>query len=360
MEQRQHPPDESRAPSLPTEFIVADQIWVTTGGQNRIWITWERQRRNRSVSAALGAQLFEIDIRSNRVWRYLLCAYQTLRILATHKPGLVFVQNPSIVLSLLAMSWCRLSGTPIVMDAHNAGVYPFEGRRPWANRVAQFLFRTVSLTLVTNEALADYVKQSGGRAFVLPDPLPVFKSPLTVPEVCSLQRVLFICTWAADEPYVEVIKAACQVSRNVTIYITGNSRGRETAAGLPLPDNVVLTGYLADPEYETLLQTCDLVIDLTTREDCLVCGAYEAVAAERPLIVSDTRALRGYFDRGTLYTNNQAPDLAEKIQLALLRAAGLIREMQALKVVKQREWEFLRQGLEAQLQGLAAATSEKA
>lgn len=326
---------------------------AATGREGRIWITWERQRRNRTLSAAVGAQLFEIDIRSSRLWRYFQCVHRTLRILATQKPVLVFVQNPSIILSLLAMGWCRLTRTPIVMDAHNAGVYPFEGRWPWANRIARLLFRAVDLTLVTNEALSAYVKRSGGRAFVLPDPLPVFEAPLVPPPLRSTQRVLFICTWAADEPYVEVIQSARLLDRNIKIYITGNSRGREHTAGIPLPENVVLTGYLGDSEYEVLLRTCDLVIDLTTREDCLVCGAYEAVAAERPLIVSDTRALRDYFTGGTLYTNNQSADLAEKIRLALARGVDLAHEMQTLKVKMSREWESRRQNLERWLQDLS-------
>ncbi len=327
---------------------------VATGRHDRAWITWELQRRNRTLSAALGARLFEVDVRSNRVWRYLRCIYRTLEILATLQPRLVFVQNPSIVLSFLAMAWCRLTGIPIVMDAHNAGVYPFEGLRPWANHIARFLFRAADLTLVSNEALASYVERSGGQAFVLPDPLPDFSSPLVSSPELSSRRVLFICTWATDEPYVEVIRSARQIDRNVAIYITGNSRGREAAAGLPMPDNIVLTGYLGDSEYEELLRTCDLVIDLTTRKDCLVCGAYEAVAAERPLIVSDTQALRGYFNRGTLYTNNQAADIADKIKQALEHKPDLIREMQELKATKIREWALLKQALEERLQGLSA------
>lgn len=323
--------------------------------KDRIWITWERQRRNRTLSAALDARLFEIDVRASRVKRYLLCIYRTLRVLVDEKPSLVFVQNPSIVLSLLAMTWCRLIRIPLVMDAHNAGVYPFEGKRPWANSIAKFLFRMVNLTLVTNDSLATYVHGSGGRAFVLPDPLPIFGAPMPRTTRPSRPCVLFICTWAADEPFLEVIEAARHLDNSITLYITGNSGGRENSGRMPLPENVVLTGYLSDTDYEVLLRSCNLVIDLTTRQDCLVCGAYEALAAEKPLIVSDTRALRIYFDRGTQYTNNQALDLADKIKLALSREMDMASEMKAMKAIKIQEWSFQHNNLERQLQRLVVS-----
>lgn len=325
--------------------------------KDRIWITWEHQRRNRTLSAVLDAKLFELDVRAGRMKRYFICIYRTLRILADENPSLVFVQNPSIVLSLLAMVWSRFTRTPIVMDAHNAGVYPFEGKYSWANWIARFLFRTVNLTLVTNNGLAAYVEQSGGQAFVLPDPLPIFDAPMPRAPESSRPRVLFICTWAADEPFLEVIEAARHLDHDITLYITGNSGGRETTGPMPLPNNIVLTGYLSDTDYEVLLRSCNVIIDLTTRQDCLVCGAYEALAAEKPLVVSDTGALRDYFDRGTQYTNNRALDIVEKIRSALRRETEMVNEMMVMKAMKIRDWSLQRQNLERQLQNLAIAKS---
>jgi glycosyltransferase involved in cell wall biosynthesis len=169
--------------------------------------------------------------------------------------------------------------------------------------------------------------------------------------------VLFVCSWAADEPYMEVIEAARLLGPDVDILITGNSRGREHKIGRGLPSNVVLTGFLDDSAYDELLQDSDLVIDLTAREDCLVCGAYEAMAASRPLLLSDTRALRQYFDRGTLFTSNHADDIARQTRTALTQLPEMAREMQLLKESRSAEWEEDRLELEKLLEGLAESKS---
>jgi len=62
-----------------------------------------------------------------------------------------------------------------------------------------------------------------------------------------------------------------------------------------MSDNLTLTAFIDDNAYVTLLYSCDLIVDLTTREDCLVCGAYESVSAEKPLLLSDTTALRVFW-----------------------------------------------------------------
>ena len=321
----------------------------------RIWITWERQRRNHSLSSALGAELFEIRLPGGRVGRYWRSIRRTLSILRRHSPELVFVQNPSIVLAALATTWGRLTRTPVVVDAHNAGVMPFEGRRAWANLLIKLIFRAARLTIVSNPALQAPVERAGGRAFALPDPMPSIGGS-GVPGTAGPAQVLFICTWAPDEPYLEVIEAARLLGDGVTVHITGRSHGRELAYGRPLPPNVVLTGFLPEHDYESLLRRSDVVIDLTTREDCLVCGAYEAMAVGRPLLVSDTRALRAYFDRGTLYTDNTAGDIAARVREALGRLPALAAEMAALREARTAEWSARIASLERELARIVAET----
>jgi len=144
---------------------------------------------------------------------------------------------------------------------------------------------------------------------------------------------LFVCTYSPDEPYHEVIRAAAQFEANLVVYISGKIPQKEQWLQHSIPKNVVLTGYLPEEEYVRLLHSVDVVIDLTTREDCLVCGAYESIAAERPLIVSDTKALREAFHLGTLYSNNTASDLVAQIKHATTFRETLQREMQELKTI---------------------------
>lgn len=297
----------------------------------RIWITWENQRRNHSISKALNAKLIQFDIKFNRVFRYPVAITKTLITFIKERPNLIFAQNPSIVLALVATIYGRIFNIPIIVDAHNAGVFPFNGNKMWANKLADFIFRASNFTVVTNSILAEHIIKRGGKPVILPDPIPELR-------YCNKKRVLngkfnilFICSWSEDEPYEEVIKAAKFLDKDVHIYITGNSKGKEKQMGIEIPKNIVFTGFLQEEDFIEILFSCDVVMDLTKRTNCLVCGAYEGVAAEKPLIISNTEVLRKYFYKGALYTNNTYKDLLEKINVANINKNLLKREIVELK-----------------------------
>ena len=312
--------------------------------EKRVWISWERHRRNQTTSSAVGAELFVVDHghKARSVLRYLLATISTLRILIKERPKLVFVQNPSMVLTLLALQYGRLFRTPVIVDAHNAGVRPFDGRSRWANKLAGYAMRTADLTIVTNRALAEHVDRHGGRSAILPDPLPDISCTQRTAPLQGKVNVLFICTWASDEPYIEVIRAAGFLDSSICIYITGNSKGRENAFGEPLPGNIVLTGYVSDEDYVRLMCSVDIIVDLTTRDDCLVCGAYEAISIEKPLILSDTVAIREYFSEGVLYTDNTAEDIARQIRACIERQAVFEGEVKKFKKDLALRWQEIK------------------
>ena len=323
---------------------------------SRIWVTWEKQRRNATLSEALGCRLYEFNLPYTGVVRYAAATALTLRAFVRHRPSIIFVQNPSIVLAALAVSYGSLFRIPVVVDTHNAGVEPFGGRSAWANRLVRFIRRRSAVTILSNEALAETVKSEAPdlHVAILPDPIPHLEAAATSPRLKGRTNVLFICSWAEDEPYVEVIRAATLVPDDTFIYMTGSSKGREKRFGDTLPANVVLTGYLSEQEYVGMLYACDVVIDLTTRENCLVCGAYEAVAAERGMILSGTSALRAHFRSGVIFTDNSAEDLALRIREAIVAKERLRREARALKQNLIAEWQNDREKLERMLEAVAS------
>jgi glycosyltransferase involved in cell wall biosynthesis len=321
-----------------------------------IWLTWEVQRRNRSASAALGARLFELNDPQQGIRRYARSVLRTFSILRRTRPRIVFAQNPSLILAALVTTYGRLTRTPVVIDAHNAGVFPFDGRKRWANLLARTVMRHASLTLVSNDRLAAYVERQGGSPFVLPDPLPELHAGRNEIEMNGAFNVLFVCTWADDEPYGEVLQAAAQLPDDVRILVTGASKGRERRFG-PLPANVTLTGFVDEEQFVGLLCEADLVMDLTTREDCLVCGAYEAVAAGTPMLLSDTRALRSYFHRGALYTDNTRDDIANKIVQAQGQRDELRAGVRALERELRSHWAQRHHALIARLRELGTEAS---
>lgn len=318
----------------------------------RVWITWENQRRNHTLSRAISAELFQLDFKTNWFVRYIKSITLTLIVFVKERPGLIFVQNPSLVLALLAVNYGRIARLPVIVDAHNAGVYPFERKKWWGNKLAAYLFRHAALTIVTNTVLAEYVKSNGGRTAVLPDPLPNFNGSTAARPLRGKYNILFICTFASDEPYMEVIEAGRLLDKDIFIYITGRYKGSIQELQKVLPENVILTGFVPEQDFIQLLHSVDVILDLTTREDCLVCGAYEAVSAEKVLIVSATKALKAYFHKGTLYTDNNSSDLAMQIRQALSNKDSLGSGIKELKKEKIAEWAIRKAEFEAVLKEL--------
>ena len=305
----------------------------------RIWITWENQRRNRELSQAFGAELFElaaIDEIENPSKKYIHGIIKTLNILFKEKPQLVFCQNPSIVLSFVLVLIRHLFKIKLCVDAHNAGLFPKEGRSSFLCLLSRFVQRGADLTIVTNEKLKQHVEMSGGRAFVLQDRIPSI--PIMAPlHLKGNENILFICSYASDEPYDIVFKAARNLDPGIFIYVTGDYR-KKAAQVSGLPRNLVLTGYLPEREYIEMLNSVDATIDLTTREDCLVCGAYESLSVEKPIILSSSQALRGYFNMGAIYTENKATDIEKAVYEVLAKKEDLIKEIKQLKVLRNVEW----------------------
>lgn len=322
----------------------------------RIWITWETHRRSRGLSAALDARLYEINQGKGRLARYARNTLATLGILFRARGAVVLVQSPSIVLANLATSFGRLAGVKVVVDAHNGGIDPLDGKSRVLTRLARRALRKSDLVIVTNAALAQQVESFGARAFVLPDPMPDFPAAHAENGQDSrapTQRVVAICTWASDEPFMELIQAASLLPPGCELAITGRPRlsARQQAT---LPANVRLTGFVSEADYTQLLRTADAIVDLTTRENCLLCGAYEAVSVHKPLVVSDTAALRELLEDAAIYCANDARSIATGITSALERSADLKRAALQRDITLRTLWKKRCSELTALLGSLTA------
>ncbi|HEX4388424.1 MAG TPA: glycosyltransferase, partial [Steroidobacteraceae bacterium] len=153
------------------------------------------------------------------------------------------------------------------------------------------------------------------RAYVCPDPLPDLSGrgldPVTVPE----KSVFLVCSYEADEPYEAVFAAFARLrERGYQLFVSGNYRRAQIdPARFPW---VRFLGYVSEAEYYSYLRACSVVLDLTTLEDCLVCGAYEAMAAGKPLVLSRTRALAQYFGAAVVLTDNTSEAIIANVEQA--------------------------------------------
>jgi glycosyltransferase involved in cell wall biosynthesis len=242
-----------------------------------------------------------------------------------------------VILGLLTVLLRPLIGYRLILDLHNESVEPFVNNSALYKRLITFLHRSADLCLVTTEPLCQVVLTNGGRPWVLPDRVPAMEPAALSGPRLGPAEIVFVCSFAADEPFVEVIEAARLLGDTVVLHVTG--RPPASFAGRAIPPNVRLTGFLPDSEYERLLREASAIIDLTAMENCLVCGAYEAVALGKPLVTSDTAALRSYFRRGTVHTRHDAPAIASAVRQVLANIASLESDMRRFRPELDFEWK---------------------
>lgn len=307
-----------------------------------IWIAWETQRRTIELAKKFGIQLYIFDSSKNRFIRYISASVYTLFLLIKSKPDIIFVQNPSIVLTLLVSIIKKLKRYILIVDRHSnfhedkeKSLTPFD---IVFRIISNFTIKAADLTIVTNEFLKNLVDKTGGSGFVLTDKIPSLKKA-DVLTLSGTYNVVFISSYAVDEPYLEVFKAAKLLPKDVCIYSTGDVHRIAAKISQLLPPNLIFTGFLKDQDFIDLLSGSDVIMDLTTDEFVLVCGGYEAMSVEKPFITSNKKTLIDFYPKGVTFTDNTAPGIAQAILNALSNKEALQLDIKELKAKKATEWD---------------------
>jgi hypothetical protein len=71
----------------------------------------------------------------------------------------------------------------------------------------------------------------------------------------------------------------------------------------------------------------------------LLCAAYEAIALDKPLVMSDKAALRDYFRKGVVFTSNDSRSLAASLREAQRDIDRLRFEVRESKEELSKDWE---------------------
>jgi len=243
-----------------------------------------------------------------------------------------------MVLAVLAVLLRAYFGYRLIVDAHNAAIAPYV-RRSWLiARLSRWLVRKADLTVVTNRQLAELVTKQHGKPFVLPDRIPV-PAPVSGHRLRPEFTVALIATFAADEPIAEVFEAI--QGTDTVVYVTGDCRRMSKDAAAKVSANIHFCGFLPDADYWALLNSVDGVVDLTRTEHCLVCGAYEALAIGKPMLLSRNSASMELFGACALYSDNTPPDI--KRELARLREQSVSLQAAAIagRSRLERSWSAL-------------------
>ena len=302
------------------------------------WITWERQQRNISMARVFSADYYEFSKPSyNYISRVLVNTFLTLKVFRRGYQ-IIFVQNPSIVLVAVSVLVNILFRRKLVVDAHNAGVLPLEGKNRLLLGFNNFLLKRVDLVIVSNIYLSCKLSNLGVRSIAMPDPIPELTESIKSSFDASPVQVFIICSWADDEP-IELYFSLAKAFPNIKFGISGRVKDRYSYLLNDVPVNLKLMGFLPENEYFYYLSKSEAIVDLTTRNDCLVCGAYEAIGAGVPPILSDTKVNREVFKRGIVFSECSDFALIEALSYLFRDHATLVSEVGLMKDEMVRDEE---------------------
>lgn len=319
---------------------------MSNNKKKRVWIAWEHHRRSIELAKEFNAELYTFDEKGSRFAKYWPMLYKTIQTLIKVRPNVLFVQNPSVLLATLACLLKPFFGYVLVVDRHTN--FKFDSRHSrnpkWLifHALSKFTLVKADISIVTNRHLKLLVNKLGGTAVVLPDKLPDLTGSKLELEHHTPFSALFICTFASDEPYLEMFKAFEGVE-DVTLYVTGNFKKALAAEYIEnLPNSIKLLGFVPEADYFGYLKSVDFTIIITSQEFTLNCGSYESVSAEKPMILSNTVTIKSYFNKGCCYIDpDKIPSIAGVIQNMTSNYDSLHAEVVQFKEENALSWREL-------------------
>jgi glycosyltransferase involved in cell wall biosynthesis len=245
--------------------------------------------------------------------RHVLATIRTIQLLIQYRPRLVWYQF-SWALGVSLWLYALFSGgrVRLVADVHSKalrrkGIVLFRWPLHALKRRA---LRRCGAVLVSNERdRADALGRFGVASLVLPDPLP--DVPALLGSAAPSPEVVFVCSFAVDEPLDLIIETAERLRGRAGVAITGNVRSAPTRRRKALRRTGALTGFLPESRYWDLLRAARAIVVLSREPGCLPCGAYEAIAAGKRPIIADDRLARATFGDSAHYVRFDPADVAD-------------------------------------------------
>lgn len=300
----------------------------------RIWISWNKQRRNIGLAKAVGASLYMTDYNISRYLRMPLEFYNSWQLIRKERPAVCFTMNPSIFSSWWLSILSGIYNFTLVTDLHTPNI-KVSGLK---KLLFQYFFNTgirhSHAVIVTNEIYGRKILELNKNVTCIIDPLPAIKSQQEKEEIKKEKgekfQILLVSSFDPDELITDIMELDEQLGE-FEILVTGN--WRKMFDEMPRLKNIRFLGYVSDAEYDRLLHSVDGIMVLTKEEGCLCCGAYEAVSAGKPLILSRTEALEGLFGEAAVYADNCSASIFEalnKLKKDCKEQQEVVRQYQTL------------------------------
>jgi glycosyltransferase involved in cell wall biosynthesis len=267
--------------------------------------------------------------------KYASQAWKTLALLRQARPAVVFVMTPPTVACAPVWLYGLLTGTPFIIDAHSGAFLLPRWRRVLF--LHKFFSRRALSTLVTNPFLDATVRGWGARTTIVPD------VPVRLPEprpwpMKAARNITLVCTFSTDEP-VHLFFEAARTTPDIQFFVTGDPSTADPALLARKPDNVTLTGFIPRADYAGLLLASDAVMTMTTRDNTMQRGAYEAIYAGKPVITANQPFLRQEFAKGTVHVDLTPNGISTGFRRLYEDLEGFTREAGILRDEKKARWD---------------------
>ncbi|MHB8711800.1 MAG: glycosyltransferase [Trichloromonadaceae bacterium] len=310
--------------------------------KKNVWIAWERQRRSTVLSTEFGCELFIYEVKHRfKMLRYFYASLETIKFIKKNRPEFVFGQNPSMLLAILLCIIKKRYAFKLIIDRHSNFLfnYKLNGFYYLFHALSRYTIKYADLTLVTNEKLKiEYIDQIGGIGAVLPDKIPnmIVNQSNEVDKFKFEKSVFFITSFSRDEPIREFFEAIKDID-NVYFYVSGDyTKGSYNVENKGI--NYELTGFTSEEVFKKTLNSVDAVMVFTKHEYTLTCGAYEGIAVGKPIIVSNTSAIREYFKHGAIYCDMSAESIKNGVIECFSRYEEIVKELEDYRIVMEMEW----------------------
>jgi hypothetical protein len=270
--------------------------------------------------------------------RYAASSLRTTAYLLRRRPRAVIVSNPPVFPAVIAWLYCRLTSAPLILDSHPAafGFYETKKSVRLTMPLHRFLIRQARASIVTVDTLTEMVRSAGGRAEIVHEAPPLWKTT-PAPPLSTRPSLLFVGIFADDEP-VELIAMAANRLPEVDFRMTGDLRKCPPEILSNKPPNLELVGFLDPAAYRDAVDASNMIITLTTRPEAVNRAANEAVFAKRPLVISDWPAMRSYFPHA-VPVENSAEAVVAGIERAVAEYDKLVGATEGAAQEQRERWD---------------------
>ena len=295
------------------------------------WITWNNSTRSQELSKEFDLRLLNFDSETPPLQRHLSASFATIFSLIRYRPKKIICQYSFLLLVILRIYKIIFRNTKILADCHNKALkrsinLPFFHSIFWATK--EWSFRDIEGIIITNQGLYGLADKLNTNVYILGDPVPDFSISLYQPPNDGSKKVVFISSFAKDEPHDLVLNTANRL-QGINFFITGSPP--RSFLKKDISGNITLTGFLDKQEYIKLLLEADTILSLSTEKEILQCSTYEAISLEKPTIVTDSDTARNTFGECVIYSHLSTEDLIKSIEYSFKYATPLQAKTRAFK-----------------------------